>query len=446
MTAAPLLAQTPAAAGSPELILQEIGRLRLEIKELREAHERDERAIAELNARLSEKVTGASTPVPAAVESSAPEVEHAPSAQEEKPEKPILAEQLSAIEDRMVQEETEKEQRLQTHVYGSLNFEKFQDSRSAFDAESLELVLSAHPHKRIRFFAETEFERAAEVGGSRGGVIKIEQSYAELSLSRWLNARAGVMLVPFGYFNQNHFSIRNDHVESPLLNQIVIPEDWSDAGFGFTGHGSHQAIGWRYEVYVMNGLQQGITGHGLTDARPSFGADNNGNKSLVGQIRFQFGASTDLGFSYYRGKFDDAGRQNLLGYAVDWKWGKGPFEARSEYGRFSPQAGAVPAPALVHGVSTEARWTFRPPFSSHSSMTKDFENQKLAFAIRYDQAWVNSAFAGSIGWERRFTVGLNYRPNENLIFKTDYLFGRNSGFSLLRDGSNGFLASLGFFF
>ncbi|MCB1036949.1 MAG: hypothetical protein KDD47_24190, partial [Acidobacteria bacterium] len=92
-----------------------------------------------------------------------------------KTEQEGLAASLRSSEDLVTNLSEIEERRTQVTVYGTLNLSDGEKETSIFDAEAFELVLSGRPHPKLGFFAELEFERAATVGGERGGEILLEQ-------------------------------------------------------------------------------------------------------------------------------------------------------------------------------------------------------------------------------------------------------------------------------
>jgi seryl-tRNA synthetase len=91
-------------------------------------------------------------------------------------------------------------------VYGTITAAKAENQNSIIDGQSFELVISGQPHKRISYFTELEFERAATVGGSRGGEVLLEQAYTDFQVNSWLNFRGGILLVPFGNIERDHYA------------------------------------------------------------------------------------------------------------------------------------------------------------------------------------------------------------------------------------------------
>lgn len=169
--------------------------------------------------------------------------------------------------------------------YGAVNFGKRSGQDAIIDAESFELVLSGQPHERISFFSEIEFERAASVGAERGGEVLLEQAYVDLAWNESLALRAGVILVPFGNNEADHYAPLRDVIARPLSSRLIAPSDWTDNAFGLVGHHELSAD-WQldWEAYLVAGLDDGIDAGGLRNARQGFGEDNNNDKALAAHL------------------------------------------------------------------------------------------------------------------------------------------------------------------
>ncbi len=135
--------------------------------------------------------------------------------------------------------------------------------------------------ERIRFISELEFEHGVEE-------IALETALLDFEFNPALIFRAGIVLVPIGYFNQNHDSPKWDFVDRPLVSTTIIPATYSDIGFGFHGTIPAGSLALTYETYLLNGLQDGVLNNtenrtflpaGKNEAR--FGQDNNGSPAAA---------------------------------------------------------------------------------------------------------------------------------------------------------------------
>lgn len=425
--ATPSRAAEPPKATAPDVegLQREIAALRAEVAALRQ--ERAEQAAAAVEERL------------AAIERRLDELASTvETMQEGLRETTDTASSLSDAEER----------RVRLSVYGTFNAIDPVGSDSVFDAEAFELVFSGRPHPRLGLFAEIEFEDAAAVGGERGGEVLIEQAYANYDVAPWLQLRAGVLLVPFGNFNVDHYAPVRDVISKPLLAVAVAPSDWTDNGIGLRGStllGSRSALSW--DVAVLSGLDADITGLGALDARQAFGVDNNNDKVLAGRLALQAGGHFELGLSGYRGAYDDAGKLDTTGWAVDLGTRLGPFRLTGELDDIEAEQLAGPATSL-------RGWYVRG--------TLDF-GRRLLHRGRHGELFPESRFQLVGQWERvelagpidglreknresRWTAGLNYRPSDQWVLKIDYEKSEAPRRPLVVGSRRAWLGSIGFNF
>ena len=156
----------------------------------------------------------------------------------------------------------------------------------------------------VRFISELEFEHGTEE-------INLETAIIDFEINPSLIFRGGILLPPVGYFNQNHDSPKWEFVDRPLVSTTIIPSTLSEVGFGFHGRFFPFNSQLSYEVYLVNGLGDGIIGS--EDNRTSLrmgkagivGEDQNRSPSLTGRIGWQFRQMGEIGISYYGGIYNN---------------------------------------------------------------------------------------------------------------------------------------------
>ncbi len=333
-------------------------------------------------------------------------------------------------------------------TYGSLVAADTTRANSTFDAEALEIVLSAQPHPRLGLFTEVEFERAAGVGGPRGGEVVLEQAWASYRLTNWASLRAGALLVPFGNVNVDHYAPNRDVISKPLVARVVAPSDWTDNGFGLSGTvllGGEWAL--RYDTVVVAGLDADVTALGTRAARQPFGADNNNDKAVVGRLGWKHGGAFELGMSGYHGAYDDAGKLALSGWAVDAQAVLGPLSVTGELDRLTAQQVAGPD-ANLEGWYVRAALDFATGLLRSGRHGKSFPEARLSLVGQIERV----DLAGPLGglWEenleKRLTLGLNYRPTTSWVLKVDREWRRAPGRALVFGEEDAYLAAIGFVF
>lgn len=359
-----------------------------------------------------------------------------------------LSEELRQIDDALDQISETDRKRPTITVYGTLVGTKYVQEDSILDAEAFEIVLSGRPHSRLSFFTEIEFERVAGVGGERGGEIVIEQAFVSYTFAQWLSVRTGVLLVPFGNVNVDHFAPLRDVVRKPLVSFAIAPSDWTDNGIQASGR---RLIGttWlvEYDAALMAGLDSHITSVGTRQARQPFGVDNNNNKAAVGRFAIKRGTSFEAGISGYTGRYDDQNRRRLDGWAGDFRADLGPLRLTGEYDRFSADRGSLPRSQL-RGYYVRASYDLHGGLLR--SLAKDFEDPRLSLVVQYDWSTIDAPSPVTPQFEQNretgLTLGLAYRPSRQWVLKVDHESNKATNRPLHRGQLKGWLASVGFVF
>ena len=101
---------------------------------------------------------------------------------------------------------------------------------------------------RIRFVSELELEHAFVEGLEEAGELELEQAYIDFLVTRELNFRAGMLLVPVGIINERHEPPVYHGVERPFVDTFIVPSTWFEGGAGVHGE---LGRGVRYRAYVI---------------------------------------------------------------------------------------------------------------------------------------------------------------------------------------------------
>ena len=103
-----------------------------------------------------------------------------------------------------------------------------------FDARNVELIFVAELAERLRTGPEIEFERTVKTSGSsnRTADVEVERAWIEYVNTEAIKPRFGVVLVPFGNFNLEHFDTARDLTDRPIIMRGVIPFTWAEAAAG----------------------------------------------------------------------------------------------------------------------------------------------------------------------------------------------------------------------
>lgn len=345
--------------------------------------------------------------------------------------------------------------------YGVINYfnrdlETNPDARDAVDVERFILAPSYRFTDRIYLDAEIEFEHGGtgstleldtqeEFGEfeqeiEAGGEIILEQLNLVISQNRALNWRLGHMILPFGLANPGHEPTRYFTVMRPESETALLPVVWHETGVGLFGR-------WRdfeYVVQIVNGLDS--TGF---SSRNFIAPGHQGRFEQVNAEAFA-----------YLGRLD---YQPLLGVTV----GATVYYGNTVPNRPKPDLEDVDAPlTLVEGhlVVERGPWTLRALYihgnldnadqitDANRTLSNNLgvkgnpvgstadalgieagfdvlslieTGHRLDIFARYDDYDTMKDTDGDVfdnpRWERTaWTVGANYRPLTQLVFKGQF--------------------------
>ena len=311
------------------------------------------------------------------------------------------------------------------------------------DVARLVLFVAHQFNDDFRFYTEIEFEHAIACK-TCVGAVELEQAYVDWKvLGDKMGLRAGLVILPMGIINQWHEPPIFHGVARPMVDTVVIPSTWREIGGGFFG----QPAPWlRYELYAMNGLDPaGFTARGIGGGRQNGGFARAKAVAVVGRVEVEPLLGTVIGVSGYgsdagpNGDFHDAAGKSVslslpvIGWSADARWRQWGLEWKVVYSEWHlPQSAALMAAydaagkrigdqsqavaSLIRGGYVEAAYDVLRPFK--------LGHQLLPFVRLegYDtQAKVPEPYrANPIFNIRELTLGLSYRPIQQVVVKADY--------------------------
>jgi len=304
---------------------------------------------------------------------------------------------------------------------------------------------------RIQVAAEIEFEHGGTDNNQDDGEVKVEFATFDYLIEDWVNFRAGILLTPLGRFNLLHDSPLNDLTHRPLVSRFIIPTTLSEAGLGLYGTFYPTRLSKvDYEFYLTNGFDGNnklfSEKDGTSKSKGSEKTDNNENKAIVARIGVSPFLGVEVGGSIHHGKYDDAGKKDLTITAVDWSLQRGPFELIGEAAWASieggspfptgagitggaPAAGDIP-PARMAGFYVQGNYHFMPTFLKRMAPTHFTDASTFTAVVRYGESDTNTDIGGNRGELKRLTIGGNFRPIEDTVFKFSYTFNDENAGSL----------------
>lgn len=299
-------------------------------------------------------------------------------------------------------------------------FEYNEGGKNTFDQHRFIPFIYGEVSDRVRVSAEIEFEHGGLVkgGSSSDGEIKLEYAVMDFTFNEAFNYRGGVILSPLGVFNLLHDSPLNDLTERPTVNLNIIPTTLPESGMGFFGtfYPSELSVA-TYEIYVVNGFNEKVINSSgqlrIRGGRGSQKSDNNENKAIVGRFGISPRLGMNFGASFHTGAYDDAGDNRLTIFGLDAKVTRGIFEVQGEYARSSADIDRA-----VHATAAESQQGAYGQVNVHFAHDAAMPGSVWTGVARWD--WVDYDADNSGDSELGLTLGLNFRPIEDAVFKLDY--------------------------
>jgi len=285
---------------------------------------------------------------------------------------------------------------------------------------------------RIRFISELEFEHGTEE-------IALETALIDYRFNAAFSLRAGIVLPPLGYLNQNHDSPKWNFVERPLVSTEIIPSTLSEVGFGVIGKLYPEGLTVSYDLYLTNGLRDGVVGGGEDGrthipsgkAEEQFAGDNNGSPALSGRLGVRRTGLGEVGASFYTGYYntfeiegdavDEKRRVSI--FAVDAQLDLGFGELRSEVA-----LAEIDVPESLSELFGDRQWgghvdltvpLWRPRLSGEENASV------VSLNLRLERLDMNVGTFRSTGRNifdetTALVPGVSFRPTEQTVFRANY--------------------------
>ena len=314
---------------------------------------------------------------------------------------------------------------------------------------------------RILFNSEIEFEHAST---SQAGSVSLEFAYLDYFIADPIAARAGLVLVPMGFINEQHEPTTFLGSERPATERYIIPTTWRENGLGVFG----QAGGFAYRGYVVNGLDaigggsskaSGFSAEGLRGGRQK------GSKAVaedfagVARVDYMGVLSLLFGTSVYAG---NSGQSNVVptdssatigALTVIWE-GHAQYRAHGldlrglfALANVDDVVGINAAQGYTGDESVGERLTGWYLQGGYDVLHSVNTPHQLVPYVRYEQIntqdRVPQGFSANPANDRQMiTVGAEWKPILNLAVKADYLINKNEADT----GVNQFNVNIGYLF
>ncbi len=295
------------------------------------------------------------------------------------------------------------------------------------------IFLSSKIGERFRFISELEFEHGTKE-------IALETALVDLEIAEYLNIRMGVLLPELGCVNANHDSPVWDFIERPLSSVSLIPSTLSEIGFGIHGKFALKKSLVSYNLYLINGLQDGVilNSEGKTHllsgkTSEMFEEDNNGIPMFNSRIaisNYKFG---ELGIAYYGGYYNTfmlegeilAPKRALNVYAIDLDTDIGKLNIKAELVQI-----ALDVPEDIEEIYGEAQFGgfLDLVYPVYNDKLFTYESSVLNILFRIEFADYNQGnfktniYTKKIDETYGLVTGMSWRPNENAVLKLNYSY------------------------
>ena len=307
---------------------------------------------------------------------------------------------------------------------------------------------------RVRFVSELELEHAFVEGLEEAGELELEQAYIDFLVTRKLNLRAGMLLVPVGIINERHEPPVYHGVERPFVDTFIVPSTWFEGGAGVHGE---LGRGVRYRAYVMAPLDaSGFSAdEGIRGGRQKGAEATVRNVATTGRVEYVGIAGLWAGASFWRGKtgFSFPRVETQVSLAeVDARYRIGELETRAQYvhawltGMGELNRTVQRTVGVSPNVASQIRGFYLE--ASYFVLSQPAPREAAAF-LRYEN--FDTQYRMPVGFDpmgqfdrEAWVVGLSYYPDPDVVLKVDYSLVRNQ--STVIAEPNSFNIGLGWWF
>ncbi len=315
--------------------------------------------------------------------------------------------------------------------YMDFHFNKEEDQNGVLDFHRFVLLFNHSFTPRIRFVGELELEHAFVEGLEEAGELELEQAYLDFLLSRRLNIRAGMMLVPLGIINERHEPPVFNGVERPFVDTVIIPTTWFEVGAGVHGE---LGRGFRYRAFAMaplNGLEFSAE-EGIREGRQKGAEANVRNFAFTGRVEYIGIPDLTVGGRFWTGESSFAAPRldtTVNVGEVDARYQRGRLELRGQFAQVGiSDAGELNlAIQRLVGVSPNIASSLRGFYGEAAYRVWDAGSPRdLVGFVRYEnfdtQFRMPDGFLPLKEFDREaWIVGTTYYPDPDVAVKVDYV-------------------------
>jgi hypothetical protein len=269
-------------------------------------------------------------------------------------------------------------------------------------------------------FLAARVDYVAEVMLLQDARVDLNQILLGFSISETFNFNLGLYLVPFGKYNENSRAHQTLLIEPPLNVKSFYPAMWRDIGIQVTG----TIAGLLYSVYAGNGLAE----NGWLNEGQQF-KDNNRDKGFGGRVAWNVDLKFEIGYSYYRGKYDETNSRYLILQCVDVSVVSENYQLIGEYTLADNENPAPYDDGQGQGYFALLTFNFQglwPVVSYQHSEYKDPIHGEGFYSLGLPGLGVDED-------RERWALGLVYNLSQTAFFKFEYQLNKEKGIAKKND-------------
>ena len=288
--------------------------------------------------------------------------------------------------------------------YGELHLNLNKGDKNEIDFHRWVLFINHRFNDKIALYGEFELEHSLAGAPDKPGEVELEQAYVDIALDGGMNFKAGLFLLPVGTLNETHEPPTFYGVERNPIEKNIIPTTWWEAGLGLSGSLDN---GLKWEVAAHSGLEvesdpANAKHWSIRGGRNKVAEAAAEDAAVTARLTYSGNGFTVAGFAQYQSDITQGAANadaTLLGATLDASMGN--FRLRGLYAQWD--IGGAAAKAAGH----DDQWGYyiEPSYKI---------NDNIGVFVRYAE-WEDYK-----GDHDHTSVGINYWPIDNVVFKADY--------------------------
>lgn len=315
--------------------------------------------------------------------------------------------------------------------YGEFLGEVLEESdRDSFDALRWVMYLGSRFSDRWIFNSEIEIEHgttdASSATSDSRGSVSIEFAYIDHLLTDEVALRGGVVLVPLGFINERHEPTTFLPSARPETETRIIPSTWRATGLG--GYGQAGPFAWT--AYALNGLNgEAFDENGLRGGRQKGNRASIQDVALAARVDYVEVPGLTAGLSAYTADAGVNTPESLHTTIFDLhaEWNEGPWSLRGLFAMSDVSGTAAFNARTGESLAEEMQGWYLEAGFDLLSLGEASGDETLDLFARYEDLNTQKSLAPGTtpggGIVSTFTtIGLNYRPLNQVVLKADYTF------------------------